>query len=482
MKKHILFGIIAFSGLLMASCDSILDVTPQSSITANSMWQNSGDAKAALNGAFNRFRTAYATNYLVWGDFRTSFYGNGIANGAVERGTVWDNQLIPSSMGTNWAALYTAINDCNLILKYTPGISFTSDNEKNQILGSAYFLRAFMYFTIARIWGDAPVLTEGFESDSQEGLFPVRNPVSEIYDQIEKDLDQAIALINSTKAPLEVSKNAVSMLQADFYLWTAKHAGEGSIALEKADAAINGVLNSGLSLSNSYESIFRDDDNDEIIFSIAFIEAENASPYSKDFLLGLADVNSEYVNNPVQVGSHAHWMTFTPKHKDFLWGVENDSRASVNVSDFTTSEGKYFSWINKYLGTWKEGTRIFDSDIRIYRYAEALLFKAEIEIARNNFSGALVYLNQIAKRAYGVDNYYSGTYSQAEIETILLDERLKEFASEGKAWFDLIRMGQVFNRVETLKGRENELNILLWPVDNASINTNPAITQTPGYE
>jgi hypothetical protein len=68
------------------------------------------------------------------------------------------------------------------------------------------------------------------------------------------------------------------------------------------------------------------------------------------------------------------------------------------------------------------------------------------------------------------------------MEAILLDERLKEHATEGKAWFDLIRMGQVFDRVESLKGRENELNILLWPVDNASINTNPAIKQTPGYE
>ena len=111
------------------------------------------------------------------------------------------------------------------------------------------------------------------------------------------------------------------------------------------------------------------------------------------------------------LGSHAHWVSFTPKYKDFLWGVENDSRAPVNISESTTSEGKYFSWINKYLGTWKEGTRIFDSDIRIYRYAEALLFKAEIEIARNNFPEALNYLNQIAKRDYKVDNYYSGTYT-----------------------------------------------------------------------
>jgi len=484
MKKSILYSLIfSFIGLSVISCDDMLNLTPKSSITVNSMWENSGDVKAVLNGAFNRFRSAYATNYIIWGDYRTSFYGNGVANGAVERGTVWNNQLIPSSPGTNWAGLYNAINDCNLVIKHTPNISFSSEAEKNHIIGSAHFLRAYMYYTIARIWGDAPVLTTGFESDDQEGLFPVRNSVNEVFDQIEKDLSDALNLVgNNGKIPFEVTKETICMLQTDFYLWQAKQNGKGSAAIEKANASIATVLQSGIKLSDSYENVFRDDDNDEIIFSIAFIEAENTTSFANDFLLGLADVPSEYYNNPIQVGSHAHWVSFTSKHKDFLWSVENDSRAPVNISDFTTSQGKYFSWINKYLGTWKEGTRIFDSDIRIYRYAEALLFKAEIEIARNNFSEALNYLNQIAKRAYKVDNYYSGTYTQSEIETILLDERLKEHATEGKAWFDLIRLGQVFNRIETLQGRENELNILLWPVNNASINTNPAITQTPGYE
>ncbi|MDD4439809.1 MAG: RagB/SusD family nutrient uptake outer membrane protein [Tissierellia bacterium] len=484
MKKSILYNLIfSFIGLSIISCDNILDITPKSSITVNSMWENSGDAKAALNGAFNRFRSAYATNYIVWGDYRTSFYGNGLDNGAVNRGTVWNNQLIPSSMGTNWAGLYNAINDCNLVIKHTPNISFSSEAEKNHIIGSAYFLRAHMYYMIARIWGDAPVLITGFESDNQEGLFPVRNSVNEIFDQIEKDLSEAINLVgNNGKVPFEVTKEAICMLQTDFYLWQAKQNGKGNTAIDKADTSISTVLQSGIKLSDNYESVFRDDENEEIIFSIAFVETENTTSFANDFLLSLVNISSEYYNNPVQVGSHAHWVSITPEHKDFLWSVENDSRAPVNISDFTNPEGKYFSWINKYLGTWKEGTRIFDSDIRVYRYAEALLFKAEIEIARNNFPEALIYLNQIAKRAYGIDNYYSGIYTQNEIETILLDERLKEHATEGKAWFDLIRMGQVFNRVETLKGRENELNILLWPVDNASINTNPAITQTPGYE
>ncbi|WP_080903233.1 RagB/SusD family nutrient uptake outer membrane protein [Parabacteroides sp. Marseille-P3160] len=484
MKKIIIYIFLSLSGFFIASCDSWLDLEPQSSITVNSMWKNSNDVKAALNGTFNRFRSAFQTNYIVWGDYRTGFYTNGVDNGAVERGNVWNNQLIPSTIGTDWSSLYTSINDCNLILKHAPEISFADESEKSFIMGSTYFLRAFCYYYIVRLWGDAPVLIEGFESDNQEGLFPVRNPADEVFNQIEKDLSEAFKLISikGGKSPLEISKEAVCMLQTDFYLWQAKVNKKGTETIDKADNALSYVLNSGFDISSSYEDIFRDDLNKEIIFSIAFIEAENTSSFAGDFLLGLTNVPSEYQNNPVQIGSHAQWVTISAIHKNLLWEKEEDTRAQINIDDFTIPSGKYFSWINKYLGTWKEGTRIFDSDIRIYRFAEALLFKAEIEIAKNNYAGALTYLNRIAKRAYGIDNFYKGTYTQQEIENILLDERLKELCSEGKSWFDLIRFGKVFERVETLRGRENELNILLWPVNNASINTNPAIIQTPGYD
>jgi hypothetical protein len=109
------------------------------------------------------------------------------------------------------------------------------------------------------------------------------------------------------------------------------------------------------------------------------------------------------------------------------------------------------------------------------------MFKAEIENALGNQPAAMAQLNKVTERAYGTSDYYSGSFSQQELDEIILNERLKEFAAEGKSWWDLIRFGEVFERVATLNGRENEQNILYWPVDVASINRNPAIKQTPGY-
>ena len=65
-----------------------------------------------------------------------------------------------------------------------------------------------------------------------------------------------------------------------------------------------------------------------------------------------------------------------------------------------------------------------------------------------------------------------------DLNEAIVTERMKEFAAEGKLWWDFIRLGVVFKKAPYLIGRENELNILLWPVSKTSINKNPNIIQT----
>ena len=93
---------------------------------------------------------------------------------------------------------------------------------------------------------------------------------------------------------------------------------------------------------------------------------------------------------------------------------------------------------------------------------------------------ALGYLNRVAKRAYGVDNYYTTT-DYHEFKEALMTEYLKEFAAEGKSWWNYIRLGLAFTKIESLRGRQHETNILLWPIASACMNENPNIRQTVGY-
>ncbi|HZK71068.1 MAG TPA: RagB/SusD family nutrient uptake outer membrane protein [Clostridia bacterium] len=484
MKKisHIAIAISII--LFSVSCDKQLEVSPKSSITVASMWENPEDAMGALYGAFNQFRSAYGGNYHNWGDYRTGFYDNGVQAGRFYKSNLFDNTLLPDDNGCDWGSIYTLINDCNLILKYVPKIEFTKTNDKNFILGNAYFLRSFAYFYIARIWGDAPVLINPYESANQEGMYPERNPVEEVFTQAEMDIEQAVNLISEEiiKGKGTASKETANMLKADIYLWRTRV--NGKDALDKANSAIDYVLNSNkYSMSNNYKDVFSDDKNNEILLSIIY--DSNEATYNEGFIQPTANVSAAIQNNPVVVQSGTNWYNITKIYSDFLHENSSDSRALVNAADFTYVSGgveKYYLWIDKYKGSLVSGTRIFDSDYRVYRFAEAILFKAEILNEMGQATQAINQLNKIAKRAYSIDNYYPSTLTKDEVNNIILDERIKEFSTEGKAWFDLIRFGKVFERISSLKGKENRQNILLWPVSYNSINLNGKIKQTVGYE
>src|SRR5690606_5995459 len=112
------------------------------------------------------------------------------------------------------------INDCNLILKYVPDISFVNEADKNQVLANALFVRAFCYYWIGRVWGDAPVLLNGFESGQQDDLYPSRDPADKVFAQVRIDLEAANSLMPEGVTDRDMaSKAAINLLQADYYLW-----------------------------------------------------------------------------------------------------------------------------------------------------------------------------------------------------------------------------------------------------------------------
>lgn len=482
--KRIKYITAILCAIIFFACEDDLNFPPQSIISSNSMWKSPGDATGAMHGMFSQLRSALNDNYIHWGDYRSAFFGDALGS-QINYQDMYNNTLDAEDSGTNWSGLYRTINDCNLILKHVPEIEFTIQEDKDFILANAYFVRAISYFYIARVWGDAPILLSGFESDKQEDMYPTRSPVSEVLVQVASDIDQAMGLFTDDDAGSRKvgSKAAANMLKADYYLWMAKTQNGGNEALQKANTAVDYVLaNSDYELLNNYETVFRNDDNQEIIFAINFELNEYEGGFPADWLVAVQYINDKsLVENPIPVGSHQQWTCFTTGYETFLYEDPNDSRAKVSIDSYDEIGNRLFRWINKYRGDWADGTRFWTSDIKIYRFAEAILFKAEIENALGNQSAAVAELNKIAKRAYGQDGYYAGTYSKEELDEIILDERLKEFSAEGKSWWDLIRFGVVFDRVITLNGRENEPNILLWPVNNSSINTNPNITQTPGY-
>ena len=481
MKTRIILVSTLF--MLLSACNGDLDIINNSAVSSNSMWQEEGDATAAMYGLYNKFRSSFSEGYMYWGEYRTGLWGDGLT-GQTSRDQVYQNQIPTNHTFADWTNLYTTINNANLILKHAQNIHFKTEESKNEVLANAYFVRAFCYYWIGRIWGDAPLLLDGFESDNQEGLFPTRNPADAIFKQVGEDADKALTLISKNINKNIASKASISMLKADYDLWMYKVRKGGDSYLRDAADKINYILsNSSYALESNYADVFNDNSGKEIIFEWSYIQDEFTSGSTNDYLVPSQYVSNEYINNPIQTGSHQQWCFYTQEYKTFLTSIPTDQRIKESFETFyDSSKNQTFQWINKFKGHWVNNTRVFDSDVIVYRYADAILMDAEIKLAENNITGAIEALNKIAKRAYGQDNYYATTISAAEVKDAIITERKKEFCAEGKLWWDFIRLGVAFSENSYLKGRENEKNVLLWPISQNSINKNPTLKQTIGYD
>ncbi|HSM64479.1 MAG TPA: RagB/SusD family nutrient uptake outer membrane protein, partial [Gillisia sp.] len=123
-----------------------------------------------------------------------------------------------------WLYEYEGINRVNLAINYLTNEEVTqmvgiSEARKNQLLGEAYFLRAFYYFDLVNNFGDVPLLIEPLESFEEAFDVAIRVPAAQIRTQIDEDLSAAKLLLPSVKIPdaaepWRASKGAVISLQA----------------------------------------------------------------------------------------------------------------------------------------------------------------------------------------------------------------------------------------------------------------------------
>ena len=487
MKKltYIISTIIV--GISMSSCIGDLNVVQPSEYTSLNVWQES-TMMSEIYGAYTTFRSATASNMAFWGEYRSGLYDQGLIDDTSIM-HLKDNIIMKSNTGTNWVDLYTTINLVNLAAKYANKIEFTNETTKNTVLVNAYYLRAWCYFIIARVWGDAPLLTEGYESDDPITMFPSRAPVAQIYAQIESDLNAAAAIVDKAQTDhYTTNKEAIAMLTADYDLWMAGREGKKDYYL-KAENALKTVLNSDkYKLQSDFSKVFgvANENNPEIISSINYNQLEFTGGAPSLYLCVYQYVTDlSKIENPIQVGSHNQYVTPTKEYEAFLkstpQGIKEDKRLNVTFKEYDDTD-IYWRWFAKFPGTWANETRTFDSDMILYRVAEAYLMMAEALNGQDKTVEAIGYINSLVKRAYDTDNAYPRSLSKDKVTDVIIDEYLKEFACENKSFFTIVRNGKAFTRIPSLVGRENEQNILYIPVADACLNTNSNITQTPGLD
>lgn len=489
--KNIILTCTAVLGLLaLAGCEKILEVKQQSSITEDIYFQNEGDFEPYVTGIYT-FMRGFANN-VTYGTERSEELVSALNS---RFGVAWSQNLSPSNGALNYNDWYRGIGHCNLLLEKIKAFDFAGNpNAKKRIVAEAYCLRAYIYFHLTRIIGDAPLMLQAVEVDSDIPLLP-RSPATEVINRINTDIDSALLLYTSMSnfnpksypSKYRFSYGAAQALKADVNMWSAKVLGGGDVALTKAIAAIDEVEATGVSLNTDFKNVtgLRAGSNPEVILAAYYLRDESGANYALNALPYLTGVQGAlnldslpYVNSS---GNGQGAYQISAKSKALFDAFPNDKRRPFTWITERQASGPKVSWITKYPGTKYPDDRISDNDVIIYRLADIYLLKAEAYAALNNTVDAIKYLNKVRVRAGNGD--YTGNTDKASVEREILDERGRELFFENKRWYDLVRFHEggtidVYKYVPNLVGKTTPL---FWPLNTTVLANNKLLLQTEGY-
>lgn len=499
MKQIAKYITLCLSLLALASCHKDLDIIQDNQMTVSNMWKTSAHVEGSTVDVYASIRSNFVQadiSVLHWGELRVGEFMWGesrVVNVCAARSVI-ENNMTSSTDNCSWSALYNAIDQANAVLKYAPSESIPMTAAKRSwAIGQAAFARAYCYFWAARLWGDVPLNLKPIESFDQEEMYPVRAPKAKVYAQIAEDIKLAIENVDNLGTnKYMATKDAVYMLKAEYSLWMYTNQQGGDSYLADAESALNAIV---VKVGDprflaKYSDVFdgRGTDNKnsaEVVFALFNSAAESKTGgFNIYFTHSTPFVKAAAQNNPVPIGTFQN-IDFGDGYLAMLRDSRDnkgDTRVPTILGDgnYGTIGDGTLTWVNKFIGDLSSGTMIRDCDLLYYRYALAVMMMAELKYYQGKYGEALTYLNIIAKRAYGVANYYSSATKDDVLEA-LVREYFLEFPCEGVIWWALIRLDKIWDYNDTLKARKNDTNILLWPITKSARNKNSKLEQTEGW-
>lgn len=437
MKK--LFSIIVLLILGTTSCKKWLDLKPQDGIVGDEFWQTKEQVEAGVIGIYSSLLTESSGNsigpvelFFLWGEARADMVSPGFRASAEELDIVNMN-ILPSNRYTNWRMLYQTINYCNTLIQLAPGVlqtdnTFTQE-QLDRAVAEAKTVRALMYFYLVRTFRDVPLKLDATISD--EDITPIaKSNADAILTQIVADLKDAepglpLSYGNQAADKGRATRYAANAILADVYLWMEKYAESVAECNKIINSNRFGLIGGGQSI---FDELYLQGNSSESIFELQF-DVQKLNPF-----FGMHHPTTR------RWGGAPHLMdqVFGPDDPNTI-EVEQDLRSigtSLRGSDFT---------IWKYIGANNTATSIRSADQSFahwifYRYADVLLMKAEAINQMDQPLEASRLVKQIRERAEAFDfNSTMDSTSKSGMEEYILQERQREFAFEGKRWYDVLR-------------------------------------------
>lgn len=493
---------------MMYGCTDLTEV-PTSSIAPENFYKNEGEIIGGLAAVYAQLRSTTDDYYNV-SEVSSDEYI------VPTRGTDWydngrwlelDRQLwganTPSGLtdiNGAWNALFTGIARANVALAATDKVSFSS---KPVVQAELRTLRAFYYLLLQDLFGGVPIVND------TEIMPRARNTRAEVFAFIEKELKETREILPA-KWPADMNgrltKGAADAMLASLYVNAQVYTGTvstGGLQLgtqhwADAVAAADRILNSGVySLASNWRSNFTADNyqSPEIIMQVMFL---NQTGLGLNFLMRALHYN-QYTPSPWNgfATIAETYNAFNPddqRRQIFLVGPQVNVETGLPVLDRAGNPLVFVPDIKDVTNAAEgEGIRITKwprdpnhvnefagNDFAHFRLGEIILIKAEAQNELGQTASAIGLVNQLRARVFSPPQPLNTGMSQAEARAAIFNERLFELTSEAKRRQDQIRAGQYTSRAWFDKPAREPFRVLM-PIPQTQIDTNPLLTQNPGY-
>ncbi len=486
------------SVFVATGCSDFLVESDPSNFTVENYFTLPAHARSSVNAIYAPLRDPMGSGFNGGAWMMTEF-ATGLA--ATDLGQAVNSYFVKDLRNTGdnsygqtyWGQYYKGVAAANLSIAKIPGIPGLDATEAKKIMGEAYFLRAFYYFNLVRMFGNIPLITEPVDLQS-ENLRPNQANPEDVYNQIIADLKMAEESgLPWTDKSGRATLGAAKSLLAKVYLTMAgyplqKGATHYELAAKKAEEVIDSKQ---FTLFTTYDDLHNPAKKnvEENIFMIQYktqILPSNWQvaivPYNKNI--------SAYSDETGGIYSTADFVKsyeagdLRAKEKQFFYTKYTNEKDRTKEVDL----GGYF--IYKHFDNVAQNTSA-NSDLNwsLIRYADVLLVYAE---ASNEVSGpnakAFSAVNAIRNRAQLTP---LAGISKDQFREAVWKERWHELCFENITWFDMVRLRKAFNvttkKFDDFVGhkfsygpvlREREL---LFPIPSSELRNNTNLKPTPGY-
>lgn len=505
----------------LSSCSDFFNILPLNEIVLESYYTEENDINSVVNSCYVGLQAPQpqsgnplGTVHLLaaWGEMRSDNITVGSSPSTDETQILKEN-IMPTTVYSNWSPLYTVINRCNTVIHYAPLVHKKDPNytesEMRASIAEVKALRALCYFYLIRTFRDVPFVTKPSIDDTQDYMLPTTS-FDEILSFLINDLESvkedavrryADPINNTTR----ITRYSIYALLADMALWKQDYSKcveycdkvidyKKELYLEEVELRGNntdlvlfkeiplisehasGSTRSGntttkiFGAGNSFESVFELNYEENQTVGNVFIQ----NYYGSGSTVGRFSVPPFLIEN-VANGTNKVFKNTDCRYLEFMgpataastqYSIIKYTRTSVSFDtpltasstsptvSGTSRSGAYANWI-------------------IYRLTDIMLMKAEaqVEIGKSLVSPsedaaitlkpylqkAFTLVSAVYNRANNLTNLSTDTLkfadykgSAATMQDLVQLERQRELLFEGKRWFDLVRRARREGRNDNL--------------------------------